>query len=51
MSEETHRRETVMSEPQISLLLGDEFRCEQALAQRAAALEAIDPDCDRRVFF
>ena len=40
-----------MSEPQITLLLGDEFRCERALAQRVTALEAIDPNCERRVLF
>lgn len=40
-----------MSEPQITLLVGDSFRCERALFEREAALRAVDPECERHVLF
>ena len=40
-----------MSESQITLLVGDSFRCEHALFEREAALRAIDPECERHVLF
>ena len=51
MSEGIHRGETAMSEPQITLFVGDSFRCERALFKREAALRASDPEYERRVLF
>jgi DNA polymerase III delta subunit len=41
----------VVSEPQVTLLVGDAFRCERALAERETALRESDPACERRVIF
>jgi DNA polymerase III delta subunit len=51
ISEGIHRGEMVMSEPQITLFVGDAFRCERALSRREAALRVNDPKCERRVLF
>ncbi|MGB2983817.1 MAG: hypothetical protein WBC63_08180 [Candidatus Bipolaricaulia bacterium] len=40
-----------MSESQITLLVGDAYRCAGALAERSARLRTIDPECERRVLF
>ena len=40
-----------MSEPQLRLITGDPYLCDQALAAREAALVAIDPDIERHGLF
>ena len=40
-----------MSEPQLQLITGDPYLCEQALAAREAALLAIDPGIERHGLF
>jgi len=40
-----------MSEPQVRLLTGDPYLCEQALALRETALEIVDPHMERHALF
>ncbi len=40
-----------MSEPQLRLITGDPYLCEQALAAREAALRALDPEIERQALF
>ncbi|MCK5586137.1 hypothetical protein KAJ02_08700, partial [Candidatus Bipolaricaulota bacterium] len=40
-----------MSEPQLRLITGDAYLCDQALAAREAALLAIDPGIERHGLF
>jgi DNA polymerase III delta subunit len=40
-----------MSEPQLRLIMGDPYLCEQALAEREDALRSIDPAIERHAMF
>jgi len=51
MFDESTRGETIMSEPILRLFTGDPYRCERALADREAALRAVDPNLERHVHF